>query len=278
MRYLLNIFHIPAIMVTLMLFSCRGNESVIPQKAMVQIVKEMYLADQYIEHQPVLRAQLDTAQLYEGILNRYGYSFVDYQESVKYYLIEGDALKKIHIKARDELSAEKKRISALIDKNLDYRFAWWGRDSLKKKKDIDELWKEPVLRSLKWLMYPQAKSIRPITDTIPVDFPGNSGWWQRNVDLAQPHSMADSLYPVAIREYLIAKERSEKAAEARKKDKDIKKATEKRVIEKKLDAKKLEKRKPLKAGSSKEIKRSGAPKNKAGEILEPAEVLERKSK
>ncbi len=210
MQHLSNIFYIPAALLALLLLSCSGGQNVIPQKTMVTIVGEMYLADQYIEERPHLRAQTDTLILYEAVTMRHGYTFADYKSSVQYYLTKGDALKNIHVKARKQLLKRRDDLNRLmsIEKAANMRIRWWGEDTLRTK-HINSLWKEPYLRNLKWLGGYDVIQEWRFTDTTTSDIPQNGLWWKNNLLLVSAESPADSLYPILQRDWLIWKENSQ---------------------------------------------------------------------
>ncbi len=209
MQHLSNIFHIPAALLLFLLMSCSGNEKIIPQKTMTQIVGEMYLADQYIEERPHLRAQTDSLIVYEAVTQRHGYSFADYRTSVQYYLTKGDALKNIHVKARKQLLKRKEVLSKVMAAQIkaNRRIRWWAEDSIGKK-HINDLWKEPYLRNLKWLAGYEAIQTPDLTDTAAFDTPQNMLWWRNNISLGMKNSPADSLYPILQRDHLIWQERN----------------------------------------------------------------------
>lgn len=214
-----NIFYIIFPMLSLFLSSCSRDENIIPQKTMSAIVAEMYLADKYVEDIPQYRAQMDSLYLYEAVTARYGYTYNDYQTSVKHYLQKGDALKKIHIKAKETLVSRRDHLNSIIAKERGMEIKFWALDSLVKK-EFCRLWKEPYLRTVQWLtMYnkiKQPKSWR-FTDTTAADMPQNAVWWINNIRL-QDAGYIDSIYPPLLKDYTLAKEREleEKKAQENK--------------------------------------------------------------
>ena len=203
MQYLHNIFHIIVATHVMVLVSCTGHNSVIPKKEMTRIIGEMFLADQYIEQRPELRAQTDTLILYEGVLERNGYTFEEYQNSVEYYLQQGDALKKIYINARKQIIKRRDELSKLVHKERKQYIRWWIADTISRK-DVNALWKEPYLRNIKWLAdLATKKPAWKFTDSTTFDTPQNALWWKNTALLNSAKSQADSLYPVLQRDYLI---------------------------------------------------------------------------
>ena len=58
----------------LLLFQGCLQDGVIDKATMSRIVMEMYLADQYIEGNPQMRAQTDSLAVYPAIMEKYGYT------------------------------------------------------------------------------------------------------------------------------------------------------------------------------------------------------------
>ena len=208
MQHLSNIFHIPALLLLVLLSACSSGEKVIPGKEMVKIIGDMYLADQYIECRPEFRGQMDTLLLYEAVAQRHGYTFDDYRNSVAYYLEQGDEFKKMHLKARKTILKRKDELQKELELNRSEerdREVTWMEDSLADK-HINNLWKEPALRNHKWLTSTAAKENWNPTDSVAFDIPANSIWWKITVEANAGKPAADSLYPVLTREHQIWKD------------------------------------------------------------------------
>lgn len=69
----------------LALSSC-SERADIPKDKMVNIYCEMYLADQLIDDVPGMRAQADTMSVYAPIIEKYGFTVEQFNNSVQYYL------------------------------------------------------------------------------------------------------------------------------------------------------------------------------------------------
>ena len=245
MQHFLNIFKIPAIvLIALLLACCKKNESIIPRKEFTYIVRDMYLADQYLEFHEKFRAQADTLILYEGIFSKYGYTYEDYKNSVKYYLQDGDVMYKMHAKAKQLLIDERDEIKRLIAIENGKIIDWWALDTIKRR-EVNNLWKEPYLRSVKWLSQQDAPiTWNFFTDTTEFDVPMNSNWWQKNVTLNIPNN-SDTLYPILTKDYLIALEINKKKEEIilkkeaeKERKRKIKEEQEKKNEKKKVKEKK----------------------------------------
>lgn len=208
MQHLSNIFHIPVLLLLVLLSACSKGDKVIPAKAMVKIISDLYLADQYIERRAELRGQMDTLLLYEAVTQRHGYSFEDYTKSVEHYLEQGDEFKKMHLKARKELLKRKDEIQKQLDlqrSEESQREITWMEDSLCGK-HINNLWKEPALRNHKWLTSTAAKQDWSPTDSTAFDIPANISWWKTTLEANAGKAAADSLYPILTREHQIWKD------------------------------------------------------------------------
>lgn len=202
MRYFHNIFCIPLTVVILMLCACSKKDNIIPKQEMTRIIGEMYIADQYIERKPELRAQIDTLILYEAVTNRYGYTIEDFRISVEYYLQKGSALKDMHLKARKQILAERDILRKQLETYRKELPEWWVSDSLLVK-HVNSLWKEPYLRNIKWIANLSSEDNFNIKDTTAFDTPENPIWWKYTINLNSEKSAADSLYPILLRDYKI---------------------------------------------------------------------------
>ena len=66
--------------------SCHRDGRIIPPAKLTDIYVEMFLADQWLSDNPRARRGADTSDFYGAIFERYGYSFKDYDASVRHYL------------------------------------------------------------------------------------------------------------------------------------------------------------------------------------------------
>ena len=163
----------------IILFAC-NKDKIIPQNQMAEIISKMYLADQYIEQNPILNAQKDTNRVYEAIFNSYGYSKSDYFNSTKYYLGYKDSYKTIHFQAKQMLAKRLKELT-IICKNSDINLVpWWLTDTIKtlNQQQLEANYK---FRALKWLAMPHIIFNWKFTDSIQLDFPSNANWWVNNL-------------------------------------------------------------------------------------------------
>ena len=234
MQHLSNIFHIPAILLLILLSSCSNKENVIPQKAMINIIGDMYLADQYIEERPEFRGEMDSLLLYEAVAQRHGYTFDDYRTSVAYYIEQGDELKKMYLKARKNILKRRDELEKINQQSrvmVSEREVTWMEDSLSDK-HVNNLWKEPHLRNHKWLSGTKAENRWKPTDSTAYDIPANAIWWKNTVEANAGKPAADSLYPVLQREYMIWKENNPEGVKRKVPVPDIKRANRQQALDK----------------------------------------------
>ena len=75
-----------ALAVGLSLASCGKKERVIPREKMAEIYAEMYVLDQWLDDNRSLRREADTSLVYAPVLDKYGYTYDDYLNSVNVYM------------------------------------------------------------------------------------------------------------------------------------------------------------------------------------------------
>ncbi len=110
--------------------SCGRENRVIPKGKMAEIYAEMYVLDQWLDDNRSLRREADTSLVYAPILDKYGYTYDDYLNSVEVYMkdptrysrilrktseILNNRLSKLKAekKARDEAMKESRRLDSL---------------------------------------------------------------------------------------------------------------------------------------------------------------------
>lgn len=75
-----------ALAVGLSLASCGKKDRVIPREKMAEIYAEMYVLDQWLDENRSLRREADTSLVYAPVLDKYGYTYDDYLNSVNVYM------------------------------------------------------------------------------------------------------------------------------------------------------------------------------------------------
>ena len=105
--------------------SCRKDSAkVIPRSKLAKIYAEMLVTDQWIISTPKIRNIADTSLVYDPILEKYGYTPEDYQQSVMYYLNDPERFSRIlrtsgelldkELKVMRKEQAKRLRIKALM--------------------------------------------------------------------------------------------------------------------------------------------------------------------
>ena len=101
-----------ALAVGLSLASCGKKERVIPK---AEIYAEMYVLDQWLDDNRSLRREADTSLVYAPVLDKYGYTYDDYLNSVDVYMKDPTRYSRILRRTSEilgsrltELKAEKK--------------------------------------------------------------------------------------------------------------------------------------------------------------------------
>lgn len=141
----------------------------------------MYLADQFIETHPQFKIQADTMQVYGAIFKKYGYTNAEYENSVKYYLQHGDLYKVVNQKAREILVRKNHELKQQLDLKHGVLNSWWATDTIRTLA-IEQLYQNPYLRSIKWIVTPRDTIIWQMKDSILTDIPHNITWWHNNMD------------------------------------------------------------------------------------------------
>ncbi len=86
---------LPFMAVLLLLCACSGRPRIIPRGVLTDIYADMFLADQWLEDHRGERSRADTMLFYDPIFKRYGYTFEDYDASVRRYLKDPEKFSKI---------------------------------------------------------------------------------------------------------------------------------------------------------------------------------------
>lgn len=88
--------YIVLILALVLVPSCRKDSAkVIPRSKLARIYAEMLVTDQWIISTPKIRNIADTSLVYDPILEKYGYTPEDYQQSVMYYLNDPERFSRI---------------------------------------------------------------------------------------------------------------------------------------------------------------------------------------
>lgn len=98
--------YLPLVAALLLLCACSGRPRIIPRGVLTDIYADMFLADQWLEDHRGERNRADTMLFYDPIFKRYGYTFEDYDASVRHYLKDPEKFSKVFrdasLKLRDK--------------------------------------------------------------------------------------------------------------------------------------------------------------------------------
>ncbi|MBO4455101.1 MAG: DUF4296 domain-containing protein [Bacteroidales bacterium] len=105
-----------ALMLGLLLASCSGRPRIIPRATLTDIYVDMFLADQWIKDHSSERSRADTSLFYDPILARYGYTFEDYDATVKRYLDDPEKFSKVFRDASAKLKKKVEHYDRIVNK------------------------------------------------------------------------------------------------------------------------------------------------------------------
>ena len=103
------------------LAGCGRRGRVIPEKKLMKLYTEMYLADQWLRDHPDVRKMSDTTLFFDPIFRRHGYTFEDYDRSVHFYLDRPEKYGKLLNKASERIRKESARLQKEVDAERAYR-------------------------------------------------------------------------------------------------------------------------------------------------------------
>jgi len=102
--------HLPHILLTLALIlpvaGCSHRGKVIPPVTMSEIFADMLITDNWVRDHGEYTRQADTTLLYDPIFKRYGYTFEDYDASLKHYIKDPTRLYKVLKRTVDMLTKD----------------------------------------------------------------------------------------------------------------------------------------------------------------------------
>lgn len=103
------------------LFSCGPRK--IPKDDLEKIYYDMFVLDQYLVGKSEFKRQTDTSLVYEGILEKYGYTTDDYLYSMEQYLRDADRFSKLLGRVAARLTEEAKRVQGEMELR-DWKKKW----------------------------------------------------------------------------------------------------------------------------------------------------------
>ncbi len=110
-----------ALALGLLLVSCSGKPRIIPRATLTDIYVDMFLADQWLRDHSSERSKADTTLFYDPIFAKYGYTFEDYDATIKEYLKDPEKFSKIFRSATDRLRSSADYYEAKARKQKEIR-------------------------------------------------------------------------------------------------------------------------------------------------------------
>ena len=105
--------HIVLLLTALALLAgCGHRGRVIPEKKLIRLYTDMFLADQWRRDHADARSALDTTLFFDPIFRRHGYTFEDYDRSVHFYLDRPEKYSKLLNRAADRIRKEGSKVEA----------------------------------------------------------------------------------------------------------------------------------------------------------------------
>ena len=136
-----------------LLCSCGGHPRIIPGTVLTDIYAEMLLADQWLADHSEARKASDTTLFYDPIFRRYGYTYEDYDATVRRYLEDPEKFAKVFKNASMKLKDERDRYRRKVEQLDDVREfnasikGYSAKDFRKDTLMLRSLYKDSLLRA-----------------------------------------------------------------------------------------------------------------------------------
>lgn len=115
----------------LLFSSCSNDEGkVIPRDVLSEIYTEMLVTDQWILSTPGVRMIADTSLVYEPILEKYGYTTLDYIKTVEAYMADPERFSRIFRTSGEMLDARLEELKDRKQKQV---------EAMRKQKELQRL-------------------------------------------------------------------------------------------------------------------------------------------
>ena len=164
--------HILLLLVLAGLFaSCAGRPRIIPRRVLTDIYAEMFLADQWLNDHKTERSRADTMLFYDPIFKRYGYSFEDYDASVRHYLEDPEKFSKVFRDAANKLRDKRDIFRSRIEEQeriRDFNASIKGYSAKDFKADTI-IWRSAYKDSLKQAFADSVRRDSLIRDSLRLD-------------------------------------------------------------------------------------------------------------
>lgn len=104
-------------------------ENIIDREDMANIYYDFYMSDAYLSDLDMMNLG-DSVHIYIPIIEKYGYTFEQYQTSVDHYLHKPEILIKIFKEVEDRMKEREKALEIIVDKEYMQNIRWSLLDSL----------------------------------------------------------------------------------------------------------------------------------------------------
>lgn len=128
---------IVALLCVVCLGSCLQSSRRIPEDKLASIYADMYMADQWLNRNPSARRATDSLRFYEPIMLKYGYSFEEYDNTVRWYVDHPERYLKVFRRTVRILDAKKESLTKMVEIDKANRELL---KSLKGKYDSQDFW------------------------------------------------------------------------------------------------------------------------------------------
>jgi len=165
-----------AFSLVLLLASCSGRPRIIPRSTLEDIYIDMFIADQWLADHPSERQRVDTMLFYDPIFKRYGYTFEDYDATIKRYLKDPEKFHRIFRDANVRLRVMRdnyRKKADELEKIREYNSQFRGYSYKNFDEDDTVLWKPVSKDSLDSLASRADTLLRDtlVRDTLAMDSP-----------------------------------------------------------------------------------------------------------
>ena len=98
---------------------CSRKGKIIPKDEFVDLLVEMFIADQWLRENGAARDRADTTLFFEPIFNKYGYSFKDYDATLRYFSGEVELLSEATYEAIEKMKVMKEHYAELVKRKAE---------------------------------------------------------------------------------------------------------------------------------------------------------------
>lgn len=163
-----------------------GSKDVVSEEKMVDVLVDMFIADQSLEIKPDLLVQKDSMLVYPPIMLKHGVTVEQFEASMRYYVDDGESYLSILKEVKSVLNGKQDAVAKLMkqieeEKRSRILTDWWAVDSIRCMTSA-ELKYDRYLRAVRWLVVGDRElGDWKFTDSLDIDIPQNGQWWHDNM-------------------------------------------------------------------------------------------------